>query len=220
MCNLTCPTTQLPSPPASDIDSQNTDKMNRFEDLVQVLKDALGESSGLTSDDVDVDVLSDSMARYTSDDDEWSKYALADASRAYTRNLVDEGNGKSNLLVLVWTPGKGSPIHDHGNAHCLMKILRGSLTETRYDFPTDTQPQEMKVKSRTVHDENAVAYMADELGLHRVSNEGSDFAVSLHLYTPPNVAKGGCWIFNEKTGKRSHVPKCGYYSAYGRLLKE
>ncbi|KAI4601065.1 hypothetical protein KJ359_012252 [Pestalotiopsis sp. 9143b] len=194
--------------------------MNRFEDLVQVLKDALGESSGLTSDDVDVDVLSDSMARYMSDDAEWSKYALADASRAYTRNLVDEGNGKSNLLVLVWTPGKGSPIHDHGNAHCLMKILRGSLTETRYDFPEGTQPQEMIVKSRTTHDENAVAYMADELGLHRVSNEGSDFAVSLHLYTPPNVAKGGCWIFNEKTGKRNHVPKCGYYSAYGRLCKE
>ncbi|KAI0177501.1 RmlC-like cupin domain-containing protein [Pestalotiopsis sp. NC0098] len=220
MCNLSSPTSQLPSPPASDIDPHNTDKMNRFEDLVQVLKDALGESSGLTSDDVDVDVLSDSMARYMSDDAEWSKYALADASRAYTRNLVDEGNGKSNLLVLVWTPGKGSPIHDHGNAHCLMKILRGSLTETRYDFPEGTQPQEMKVKSRTTHDENAVAYMADELGLHRVSNEGSDFAVSLHLYTPPNVAKGGCWIFNEKTGKRSHVPKCGYYSAYGRLCKE
>lgn len=68
-----------------------------------------------------------------------------------------------------------------------MKILRGSLTETRYDFPTDTQPQEMKVKSRTVHDENAVAYMADELGLHRVSNEGSDFAVSLHCGCCPSL---------------------------------
>lgn len=78
--------------------------MNRFEDLVQVLKDALGESSGLTSDDVDVDVLSDSMARYMSDDAEWSKYALADASRAYTRNLVDEGNGKSNLVCATSSP--------------------------------------------------------------------------------------------------------------------
>lgn len=83
-------------------------------------------------------------------------------------------------LVLVWTPGKGSPIHDHGNAHCLMKILRGSLTETRYDFPDNTQQKEMKMKSITVHEENAVAYMADELGLHRMTNDGSDFAVSLH----------------------------------------
>jgi cysteine dioxygenase len=121
-----------------------------------------------------------------------------------------------------------------------MKILRGNLTETRYDFPEGTEPQEMRIKSQAVRPENAVAYMADELGLHRVSNEGSDFAVSLHrmyipctrvycthvlteratVYTPPNVAKGGCYIFDQKTGKRSHVAKCGYYSAYGKLLKE
>lgn len=61
-----------------------------------------------------------------------------------------------------------------------MKILRGSLTETRYDFPGDSEPKEMKMKSQSVHEENSVAYMADELGLHRVTNEGSDFAVSLH----------------------------------------
>ncbi|KAI0132208.1 RmlC-like cupin domain-containing protein [Xylariales sp. AK1849] len=208
----------LPTTPNEEL--QHSPQLNRFHELVGVLREALGESSGLTSDDVDVDVLSDSMARYVSNDTEWSKYALSDASRGYTRNLVDEGNGKSNLLVLVWTPGKGSPIHDHGNAHCLMKILRGSLTETRYDFPDSDESKPMNTKSRTVHGENAVAYMADELGLHRMANEGNDFAVSLHLYTPPNVAKGGCWIFDQKTGKRSHVPKCGYYSTYGRLVRD
>lgn len=40
------------------------------------------------------------------------------------------------------------------------------------------------------------------------------------VYTPPNVAREGCHIFDEKTGRRSHVPGCAYYSAYGRLLKE
>lgn len=84
-------------------------------------------------------------------------------------------------LVLVWSPGKGSPIHDHGNAHCLMKILHGNLTETRYAFPEkDVEPGPMKVISEKTYKENGVTYMADELGLHRVSNRGSDFAVSLH----------------------------------------
>ncbi|TPX06954.1 uncharacterized protein E0L32_011099 [Thyridium curvatum] len=193
---------------------------NRFEDLVVALKKALGPSSGLTSDDVDVAHLMRLMEQYQSAELGWVRFAMGDASRGYTRNLVDEGNGKSNLLVLVWTPGKGSPIHDHGNAHCLMKILRGNLTETRFAFPQGDQEEPMTVLSERVHKENAVAYMADELGVHRVTNQGSDFAVSLHLYTPPNVAKGGCNIFNEKTGKSSHVAKCGYYSAYGQLLKE
>ncbi|VBB84118.1 Putative Cysteine dioxygenase [Podospora comata] len=194
--------------------------VNRFDRLVLALKEALGPSSGLTSDDVDVEFLTKLMKDYKSDEREWAKFAMGDASRGYTRNLVDEGNGKSNLLVLVWSPGKGSPIHDHGNAHCLMKILRGDLTETRYAFPEagEEEKKPMKVISEKVYKENQVAYMADELGVHRVWNRGSDFAVSLHLYTPPNVAKGGCHIFNEETGKKSHIKNCGYYSAYGKKL--
>jgi predicted metal-dependent enzyme (double-stranded beta helix superfamily) len=87
--------------------------------------------------------------------------------------------------VLVWTPGKGSPIHDHGNAHCLMKILRGDLTETRYDFPLEGDNKPMRVMSERVHKENAVAYMSDDLGVHRITNNGSDFAVSLHRKCVP-----------------------------------
>ncbi|KAI1079541.1 cysteine dioxygenase type I [Whalleya microplaca] len=192
--------------------------MNRFEELVKGIRDVLGPSSGLTSDDVDVQDLIDIMDRYASDEKDWSPYAMENANMAYTRNLVDEGNGKANLLVLVWTPGKASPIHDHANAHCVMKILKGDLTETRYDFPQGDTEQPMQIKSEKVHKENAVAYMADELGLHSVSNRGSDYAVSLHLYTPPNVAKGGCNIFNVETGKKTHIAKCGHYSAYGKRV--
>jgi hypothetical protein len=71
---------------------------NRFDDLVQALKDALGPSSGLTSDDVDVEYLTRLMQDYDSDPAEWSRFAMGDQSRGYTRNLVDEGNGKSNLV--------------------------------------------------------------------------------------------------------------------------
>ncbi|SPO05926.1 related to cysteine dioxygenase type I [Cephalotrichum gorgonifer] len=192
---------------------------NPFEKLVQDLKDALGPSSGLTSDDVDVDHLTRLMEQYDPADKGWRSYFLGDRSRDYTRNLVDEGNGKSNLLVLVWSPGKASPIHDHGNAHCLMKILRGNLTEIRYDFPQeDDKDQPMRVISERVHKENEVAYMSDDLGVHRMRNTGSDFAVSLHLYTPPNVARGGCHIFDPATSKKRHVKTCGYYSEYGRVV--
>jgi cysteine dioxygenase len=62
-----------------------------------------------------------------------------------------------------------------------MKILRGDLTETRYAFPKDDEPEgQMTIISEKTYKENQVTYMADDLGLHRVSNRGSDFAVSLH----------------------------------------
>lgn len=119
-----------------------------------------------------------------------------------------------------------------------MKILRGNLTETRYDFPDGDNKKPMQLKSETVRKENAVAYMADELGLHRMFNEGSDYAVSLHrrsplssrilratwltliVYTPPNVAKNGCNIFDVKTGKMTHISKCGHYSEHGKRVQD
>jgi hypothetical protein len=38
------------------------------------------------------------MSDYTSSESDWATYAFSDLSRGYTRNLVDEGNGKSNLV--------------------------------------------------------------------------------------------------------------------------
>jgi hypothetical protein len=63
----------------------------------------------LTSEGVDVDALTRLMKEYESKEEDWGRYALGDASRGYTRNLVDVGNGKSNLVcysvvfvLLVW----------------------------------------------------------------------------------------------------------------------
>lgn len=186
-----------------------------FHRLVKQLSHVLGPSSGIDSDDVDVNKLKQLMEDYTSKSEDWKRYSFEDRSRAYTRNLVDEGNGKSNLLILCWTPGKGSPIHDHADAHCVMKVLKGRLAETRYDFPSGNATALEPIKE-TLYKENEVTYMADELGLHKISNPDPEItSVSLHLYTPPNAAREGCHIFDEKTGKRSHVCQNNFYSSFG-----
>jgi cysteine dioxygenase len=69
-----------------------------FERLVENLSAALGPSSGLDSSDVDPMEIQCLMEKYISNEEEWGSYALGDASRTYTRNLIDEGNGKSNLV--------------------------------------------------------------------------------------------------------------------------
>ncbi|KAK2057368.1 cysteine dioxygenase [Colletotrichum caudatum] len=191
--------------------------MNRFEGLVIALRDTLG-ASGLTCDNVDLGVLKHLMEEYDSNEEEWRDLALADPTRAYTRNLVDEGNGKSNLLILVWTPGKSSPIHSHSNAHCLMKILKGDLTETRYDYPKSHKGH-MDVIAESTYTANEVAYMSDDLGVHKVWNKSTDFAVSLHLYTPPNIVRDGCYIFDAGTGKGTLIKSCEFYSIRGSLVK-
>lgn len=198
--------------------------LDAFHALVQDLSLILGPSSGIDSEDVDPRELQSLMERYTSNPSEWQKYALGDYSRNYTRNLVDKGNGKSNLLILVWTPGKGSPIHDHANAHCVMKVLKGTLKETLFSWPDpdlakEGKPAPPQVKKETLYHENGVTYMSDQLGLHRISNpDPENVAVSLHLYTPPNAEYFGCQIFDEKTGKASHVSQCNFFSVVGHKL--
>ncbi|KAF2824985.1 cysteine dioxygenase type I [Ophiobolus disseminans] len=197
-----------------------TKDKDNFQSLVQALSEKLGPCSGIDSDDVDEKELQQLMQNYVSDESEWSMYAHQSSAHAYTRNLVDKGNGKSNLLILVWSPGKSSPIHDHANAHCIMKILKGSLKETRYAWPTvsrnNAEERPLQSISSTTYEVNQVTYMSDKLGLHRIANpDPNGYAVSLHLYTPPNAAVYGCNVFNEKNGISTHLSGCSVFSEYG-----
>jgi cysteine dioxygenase len=48
---------------------------------------------------------------------------------------VDAGNGKFNLMILCWGEQHASAIHDHADSHCFLKVLKGSLTEIKYNWP-------------------------------------------------------------------------------------
>ena len=80
--------------------SLETKESDAFHRLVDDLSNVLGPSSGLDSADVDPRNLQSLMAAYISNKSEWVRYALGDPSRTYTRNLVDRGNGKSNLVCV------------------------------------------------------------------------------------------------------------------------
>lgn len=79
-------------------DAQGAFSKDSFQTLVVDLSKILGPSSGLYSKEVDVQELRERMEAYISNEKEWSKYAFSDFSRGYTRNLVDDANGKSNLV--------------------------------------------------------------------------------------------------------------------------
>ena len=80
------------------------------------------------SDSVNTDEVDALLASYKSDPKDWKKFAKFDKYK-YTRNLVHEGNGKFNLMLLCWAEGNQSSIHDHSDAHCFIKVLDGGLSE-------------------------------------------------------------------------------------------
>ncbi|CAI5456655.1 unnamed protein product [Caenorhabditis angaria] len=164
-------------------------------------------------DHINVEEVRRVLESYKSNFNDWKQFAKFDEHK-YTRNLVDIGNGKYNLMILCWGPGMASSIHDHTDAHCFVKMLDGCLTETRYDWPKgDDEP--LGVLQSTTYEQNGVSYMSDELGLHRMENRShSNGAVSLHLYIPPYDT---CNMFDERTGRKT---KCTvtFYSKYGEKV--
>ncbi|KAM9857837.1 cysteine dioxygenase type 1 [Aulostomus maculatus] len=166
------------------------------------------------SDSIDVDHVQKIMESYISNKDDWQRYAKFEKAR-YTRNLVDEGNGKFNLLILCWGEGQGSSIHDHADAHCFMKMLQGQLKETQFDWPDKNSPGDMRQRSERFLIENSVAYINDSIGLHRVENDShTEPAISLHLYSPPFQF---CQTFDQRTGVRSSA-KMTFYSKFGEIV--
>ena len=88
--------------------SAEADSHDRFQELVVDLSAKLGPSSGIDADDVDAGDLVKLMQQYISKESEWEKYALGNSRMPYTRNLVDRGNGKSNLVSIKrGTSGSG-----------------------------------------------------------------------------------------------------------------
>lgn len=89
--------------PASLHDSArgSPEPFNGFEELVRDINVILGPSNGIDSASVDVEELKCALSRYQSCKADWERYAFADHTRGYTRNLVDNCNGKSNLVSLI-----------------------------------------------------------------------------------------------------------------------
>lgn len=192
----------------TDVDNYKPPSADSLTDLIKQLHRVF------ESDHINVEYVHELMLSYKSNPKEWQKYAKFDRHR-YTRNLVDEGNGKFNLMILCWSEGQGSSIHDHADSHCFMKVLAGELKEVRFDWPMESEGPDcpMKMGEENQLPLNSVAYINDSLGLHRVENPSHcEQAVSLHLYCPPFDK---CLMFDQRTGHKS-VSKVTFWSKFGQ----
>ena len=112
--------------------------------------------------------------RIAADDALWRPALDFDPDRRYYRRLVADEHLEAWLLT--WLPGQGTDWHDHGGSAGAFVVVQGSLVER-------TARHGIVRGLRRVH----VRGGGDEFGpdhVHRVTNEGPDPAVSLHVYAP------------------------------------
>lgn len=106
------------------------------------------------------------------------------SDRGYQRNLVHSGESY-NLWVMCWKNGQRSPVHDHAASVCAVRVLRGTLTESRYKFAANGAV--VATGSRELSEGSVCA--AQDNYLHQIANfqAGNRDLVTLHIYSPPLV---------------------------------
>ncbi len=100
----------------------------------------------------------------------------------YQRNLVHEGP-LYQLLVMCWLSGQRSPIHNHAESTCGVRVLSGVATETRF---ASTPSNLFKPVKSFDHEAESVSVSQDS-DTHQISNlqEDGNNLVTLHIYSPP-----------------------------------
>lgn len=120
----------------------------------------------------------DMLQKYCSED--YKKYICINTGH-YSKTKVFE-NADFEIFVITWDKNQSSPIHDHSDNGCYMRILEGKLIEDIYDSQNFTK----KIKSNELKS-GFVGYIHNNIGYHRIINPSTtEIAVSLHIYSPPN----------------------------------
>ena len=65
---------------------------------MQDIKKHLGETGGISSEEVDEDYLISLLMKYVSDPSDWIDYFHNDTSKNYTRNAIENINHKANIV--------------------------------------------------------------------------------------------------------------------------
>ena len=105
----------------------------------------------------------------------------------YRRNLMHEGPAY-HALILCWRNGQRSPIHDHRDSACAVRVISGEATETVFDMTEEGQV--FPVRTRRLREGFTCA--TQDLDIHQLSNDqphGADL-ITLHLYSPPLLTMG------------------------------
>ncbi|MCC6910271.1 MAG: cysteine dioxygenase family protein [Phycisphaerales bacterium] len=100
----------------------------------------------------------------------------------YKRNLIREGKWYQ-VFALCWKSGQRSPIHDHTNTTCGVRVLLGRGVETVYE----PSPCGMMMATRS-HELNVGDICASQdSDTHQISNlqPAGQNLVTLHIYSPP-----------------------------------
>jgi cysteine dioxygenase len=143
-----------------------------------------------------LDRLVAALAQCDVDPDELEQFVRF-SDRHYQRVPVRRGDWYQ-AWVMCWKSGQRSAIHDHKGSSCAVRVLRGTLTETLFDFAPNGHVK--PTFSRDVLPGQTLS--GEDTDVHQVSNLQADEGelVTLHVYSPPLAHMGTYDLTSNRRG--------------------
>lgn len=121
------------------------------------------------------------LARVFCEPNDYQKYVLF--AEPYRRESVVKSEfGVAELLVMTWHTNQQSPIHDHYQSSCGIRVLQGKMTETMYQPIAGDQVSPQPTKEWLTGE---ITSSEAALDIHKISNRNEAVLVTLHIYSAP-----------------------------------
>ena len=122
----------------------------------------------------DFNLIDSALKKYNGDD--WRKY-IKHTKNSYTRVKLHE-QYEYEIYLIIWDCNSKTPIHDHADNGCWLKVLDGKIHEKKY---SDT----LNLLYDNVYENGDISYMNNNVGFHSIINSDK-ISYTLHVYSPPN----------------------------------
>lgn len=144
---------------------------NELQDYTKTMKDCLPLLSSYNSLDYIEFITKNELDKLLGDDVDYIRIPISNVNM-YSPQYFD-------AYILVWSNRKFSRIHNHPERGCILKVLKGSIEETRYSNPDLIKMDTIRVN------EGETSYIHDNTAYHKVKNaDETRLSISLHIYAP------------------------------------
>jgi len=131
---------------------------------------------------------------------------LAPKIESYARReIYSDPNGKFSILAMVWAPGQGTPLHDHGGLWVMEAVYQGQITVCQFEHLGEGNGLHHFVACEQRIDGPGISeWKLPPHDFHTLSNKSSAPAVTIHVF-------GGilrtCNIFEPTSDGYKRMPK-------------
>ncbi|KAI1040754.1 hypothetical protein LB505_012088 [Fusarium chuoi] len=152
------------------------------------------------------------------------KNTFGDKLETYLRITIGDNLADSPgipYVMEIWPPGHKSPIHQHGDASAVIRVLYGNIQVSWFDKVEEGSPSQL-IGNPVILKEGKVTWLAkDQYQVHQLENTSDTVCITLQCYQfddDDKVHDEAFYWKDEEGHRRKFIPNSD--RAYGQFVRE